>query len=103
MQLRSARLCLDCEEIHDRSQCPLCTSETFASISRWIPAPDRRTRPRHDSNPQVESNPRVEAYRALTDKEARPSNAGRRLKQGVLGLTALGVIGWFIRPPRSRP
>lgn len=97
MQLRSARLCLDCEEIHDRPQCPLCTSETFALISRWVPAPDRRTRPR------PESNPRVEAYRALTDTEARPSNAVRRLKQGVLGLTALGVIGWFIRPPRRRP
>jgi hypothetical protein len=102
MQLRSARLCLDCEEIHDRQQCPLCTSETFALISRWVPAPDRRTRPRPESNPRPASNPRVEAYRALTDTEARPSNAGRRLKQGVLGLTALGVIGWFIRPPRSR-
>ena len=29
MQLRTARLCLDCEEVHDEAQCPVCASETF--------------------------------------------------------------------------
>jgi hypothetical protein len=97
MQLRSARLCLDCEEIHERPQCPLCASESFALISRWVPAPDRRTRPRPEA-----PNPRLDVYRALTEAEPRSSNAGRRLKQGMLGLTALGMIGWFMRPPRDR-
>jgi hypothetical protein len=98
MQLRTARLCLDCEEIHDQPQCPACTSESFALISRWVPVPDRRARPR----PEV-PNPRLDAYRALTESEARPSSRGRLLKQGVVGLTALGVVGWFMRPPRKRP
>jgi hypothetical protein len=98
MQLRIARLCLDCEEIHDAQQCPICASEMFAPISRWVPAPERRGRPR----PSVTS-PRAEIYRALTEPaEARPSVAGRLLKSGVLGLTAVGLIGWFMRSPRSR-
>ena len=46
MQLRKARLCLDCEELHDQWQCPVCASETFAFITRWMPAPERRKKPR---------------------------------------------------------
>lgn len=97
MQLRRARLCLDCEEIHDGQHCPVCTSESFAMISRWVPAPDRRTRPR----PADPVNPRLEAYRALTQPETRPSRGGQLLKQGMLGLTAVGLIGWFMRPRRA--
>jgi hypothetical protein len=96
MQLRRARLCLDCEEIHDAQHCPACTSESFALISRWVPAPDRRSRPR-----AAPSNPRLEAYKELTGAEARPSRGGHLLKQGVLGLTAVGLIGWFMRPRRG--
>ena len=32
MQLRNARLCLDCEEVHDAQQCPACASAMFAPI-----------------------------------------------------------------------
>src|SRR5258705_11052910 len=46
MQLRVARLCLDCEEIHEAQQCPACASETFAFLTRWVPAPERRSKPR---------------------------------------------------------
>ena len=37
MQLTIARVCLDCEEIHDSQQCPVCASETFAYLTRWVP------------------------------------------------------------------
>lgn len=97
MQLRNARLCLDCEEVHDAEQCPICASEMFASITRWVPAPERRARPR--ANPH---NERADAYRALLDSEPRPSTARRLLKHGALGLTAVGLIGWFVRQNRSR-
>jgi len=50
MQLRKARLCIDCEELHDQWQCPVCASETFAFITRWMPAPERRKKPRHPSS-----------------------------------------------------
>jgi hypothetical protein len=42
MQLRAARLCLDCEEIHDAEECPVCLSEAFAYITRWVPTEERR-------------------------------------------------------------
>src|SRR6476659_3206221 len=97
MQLRNARLCLDCEEVHDAVQCPICASEMFASITRWVPAPERRTHRR-----TAPSNERAEVYRALLDSEPRPSAASRLLKHGALGLTAVGVISWLVRQNRSR-
>ena len=46
MQLRVARLCLDCEELHDQRQCPVCASEAYAFLTQWMPAPERRKKPR---------------------------------------------------------
>ena len=37
MQLDSARLCLNCQEVHDSRHCPRCASETFAYLTRWVP------------------------------------------------------------------
>ena len=42
MQLRTARLCLDCEELHEENTCPVCASEMFAFLTRWVPAEERR-------------------------------------------------------------
>lgn len=89
MQLRNARLCLDCEEVHDAQQCPACASETFAFITRWVPAPERRARQRPQAPPEAE------VYRHLASGEERPSRGARLLKQGALGLTAVGVLGWL--------
>ena len=97
MQLRTARLCLDCEEVHDAMVCPSCASETFTYITRWIPAPERRHRPRATTSPEAEM------YRSLVAKEPSAAAAaaapqGRRmLKRGAIGLTALGLAGWFLR------
>ena len=95
MQLQIARLCLDCDEIHDAQQCPVCASETFTYITRWVPAPERRSRPRATT-----PSPRADLYAALTDDTAR-STSGRLFKGGVLGLTALGLVGWFMRNPKQ--
>jgi hypothetical protein len=54
MQLNVARLCLDCEEIHDDAQrCPVCASETFAYLTRWVPRIDTRTAPPPPARPLV--------------------------------------------------
>jgi hypothetical protein len=53
MQLRIARLCLNCEEIHSAAHCPLCASESFAYVSRWIPPEERRQDPRPGLIPPV--------------------------------------------------
>jgi hypothetical protein len=38
MNLREARLCLDCEELHRDEHCPMCASEAFMFVTQWIPA-----------------------------------------------------------------
>ena len=42
MQLRVARLCLDCEELHVADRCPVCASERYAFLSPWLPSEERR-------------------------------------------------------------
>jgi len=42
MQLRVARLCLDCEELHADKRCPRCASASYAFVSNWLPCEERR-------------------------------------------------------------
>lgn len=42
MQLRVARLCLDCEELHVDRRCPRCASERYAFLTSWLPSEERR-------------------------------------------------------------
>jgi hypothetical protein len=89
VQLRIARLCHDCEEVHADQQCPTCASETFTFITRWVPAPERRKRPRPTTSPEAE------VYRQITNPDARPRK-GAWLKGTALGLTAVGIAGWLL-------
>jgi hypothetical protein len=101
MQLRTARLCLDCEEVHDAQQCPVCASETFAFITRWVPVPERRTRPRPVEQPTETAT----AYREML----QPTSATpwRAIRRGAVGLALVGVAGWLMRrtddPRDARP
>jgi hypothetical protein len=91
MQLRLARLCLDCEEIHDQQSCPVCSSESFAYISRWIPRPDGLSRQR-----PAPSRETAEVYRELINPT--PTSGGRRwAKRGAMALGAVGLAGWIWR------
>jgi hypothetical protein len=90
MKLSTARLCLDCEEIHDAQVCPVCTSETFAFLTRWVPEPEpskQRAQP---------NSSEAEIYRRLITSPT-PSQRGRLFKQGLIGLTAVGMFGWMWR------
>jgi len=93
MQLQAARLCLDCEEVHDAQQCPVCASESFAAMTRWVPLAQRRGQPR----PIVA--PEAAAYQEIAG--GAPSRSRQLLKHGALGLTAVGLIGWLLRTPRQ--
>ena len=94
MQLRVARLCLDCEEIHAARTCPRCTSESFALISRWVPAPERRARPRPESG-------QADTYRELLAEHQDGQSSHKWLKGGaMLGAIGLGVGGWLLRKRR---
>jgi len=93
MQLRNARLCLDCEEVHDAPQCPVCASESFAFMTRWVPAPERRDRPRLQEPPRPVE---LQAYRTLLDPAHRPNGSGWKLaRQGAMSLALIGVAGWL--------
>ena len=61
MQLRIARLCLDCEELHIDNSCPHCASESYAFLSNWLPSEERRRWRRPRSNPSVARERGVEA------------------------------------------
>ena len=108
MQLRSARLCLDCEEVHDANVCPACASEIFAYITRWIPAPERRTRARQDTPEDPDDTVRVVPRPATPDDTVRmrpprtapppaPTPSRGLFKKSVVGLTALGLAGLLFR------
>jgi len=96
MQLRMARLCLDCENVHDEYQCPVCASDHFTYLTRWVPVPERRERPR----PAVKPSPDLDTYRQLVDAPA-PAR-GRTFTRALLGLGAAGVLGLFLGGRRAR-
>ena len=108
MQLNAARLCLDCEEIHDQRTCPVCGSESFAYISRWIPTPEPRQRAQQ---PAAETRDTADAYRQLLDADRSAPPGHRWLTRSVLGLAAVGIAGWAwnrkpastTQPARERP
>ena len=100
MQLHIARLCLDCNEVHDNQSCPICGSEAFAYLSRWVPAPERRMQPRPASSPEAET------YRELIERKRAPRRRGRFIKRSAVGLAILAAAGWAIRrngPRESSP
>jgi hypothetical protein len=93
MQLHVARLCLDCQEVHDGKTCPICGSESFAYISRWFTAPDRRLKPRA-AEP---TPPQAELYRQLLASDRAQPAAALWLKRGVLGLAAVSAAAWALK------
>ena len=105
----NSRLCLDCEEVHDQQHCPICGSESFAFLTRWVTPSDtvaaaepspRATRP---PNP-AERREQVDAYRQILNPTPAPANRGRLVARGALGLALLGVARMIWRAaPEPRP
>ena len=111
MRLDDARLCLDCEEIHDQQTCPVCASETFAFISRWVPAPERRTTPAEAASEQGDaaeaaSTPRtraddIGAARRDGQEPGPPAGKGRKVAYGMAGVAAAVLAGMWYRGRRK--
>jgi hypothetical protein len=85
MQLRDARLCLDCEELHTFEQCPVCASEAFAFVTRWLPVDERRSRVRRAT------------------PAAPPSSRARFLTGATAGVAALTLARWLFRAAAPDP
>lgn len=96
MHLRRARLCLDCEEVHDEQHCPRCASDQFTFLTRWVPLPDGRARPKT----VVEPSPELETYRQIVHGSA--PRRGRFWTRALLGLGAAGVAGLVVGASRAR-
>lgn len=79
MQLRVARLCLDCEELHVADACPICASERYAFLSAWLPSEERRKNRRR---PRSEPAPEPSALKTL-------------------GTTIAKAFGHEVQPPPS--
>lgn len=106
----NARLCLDCEEVHDEQHCPVCSSESFAFVTRWVTPSDALTA---DSTPRAGRPPdqidrreqQVDVYRQLLNPPP-PTNRGKMVAGGALGLALLGVARmiWRAAPePKLEP
>ena len=103
MRLDDARLCLDCEEIHEEQECPACGSEAFGFLTRWIQSTaSERPKPRAngpDRPSAARESPSAEhlaAWRHLADGTS-PDEPGRGKKlvtRSLLGLAAMGLAGW---------
>ena len=101
MKLSTARLCLDCDDVHDQQECPSCASESFAFLTRWVPGGQR---PPGQAEPKVEpTDPeRYEAYRALTDRTPpQRASRGAKVARTMLGLATLGLAGWVWSSSRA--
>ena len=78
MKLTSARLCLDCDDVHDEPHCPSCGSESFAFLTRWVDPGGQRPSVRKAGHATEFDPDRLAAYRALTAPERTARGAGRR-------------------------
>lgn len=115
MQLRNARLCLDCEEVHDASHCPACASESFAFITRWVPSPSAESAAppqaplprtdRRDPNLEPATRETLDTYRQLLNNGGSrgPQSNWRLVKRGAVGLALFGLAGWAWKQQAQRP
>jgi hypothetical protein len=65
MQLRVARLCLDCEEVFAGDVCPVCASTHYAFLSNWLPVEERRRWRRPGQAPVAASEGRLTRLRQI--------------------------------------
>ena len=93
MKLGVARLCLDCDEVHDQERCPICASEVFAFLTRWVPRSNGRLT---HVRPSPEG-PEVDTYRQITGQPPKNSGGQRLLVRSAVGLGILGMAGWLWR------
>jgi hypothetical protein len=100
MQLRYARLCLNCEEIHTASHCPVCASESFAYVSRWIPPGERRTETRKSQQQQPQQQQPPPSAAPPGSMPVAP-NRMRWVKRGAAGVAVVAAsrILWQLSRP----
>ena len=105
MQLTDARLCLDCQEIHDQNRCPVCTSEAFAFITRWVKVEDAQPLKSSRERRSPDTSAKAETYRQMLQPGSNRSKTGKWLRNGSL-LVAAGFLarwGWQAANRQAAP
>jgi len=76
----------------------VCASESFAFLTRWVPAPEAAT-PKATTTP-----PEAAVYRRLIVGDSTGSKATRLLKRGAIGLAVFSLARWaWSRHRRQTP
>jgi hypothetical protein len=101
MRLDDARLCLDCEEIHEEQDCPACGSEAFAFLTRWIQSTAPKTKGKAALPPSAtharsaQTAEHLAAWREITDGTPESTDRSKKIvTRSLLGLAAMGIAGW---------
>jgi len=108
MRLMNARLCLDCEELHDQQHCPICGSESFAFLTRWVAPSDTiaaDAAPRLPRPPDpIDRREQVDAYRQILNPSPPSQRRGRLVARGALGLALIGLarMVWRAAPEAKK-
>jgi len=100
MRLDDARLCLDCEELHEERDCPACGSEASAFLKRWIKTTGNggRRAPGEASSSvpprQEPASEQLDAWRRIVEGRPEAPGKGKLVVRGLVGLAAMGLAGW---------
>lgn len=89
MQLRGTRLCLDCEELHREDRCPVCASDAFAYLTRWVTVEERRGKRRG-------------LARLAPAAPTPPPGLARWLARGAAGLALVTTGRWLWKSTHAR-
>jgi len=94
MRLAVARLCIDCEEVHDGDRCPVCGSETFAFLKKWVlPTALAEGSLGIRQNVRSSGSPKqLKSYQQLLEPDRPPSRKRSLIARGALGLAILGAV-----------
>jgi hypothetical protein len=113
MRLDDARLCLDCEELHDERECPACGSEAYAFLKRWIKTTGNGSDRKRDASlappaPSLRqpppSNDQLDAWRRIVEGRPAAPGKGKLVVRSLVGLAAMGIAGWaWSKTGRSAP
>jgi len=102
MRLMNARLCLDCEEVHDQQHCPVCSSESFAFLTRWVAPSDALAESAQQTRPPdpIDRREQVDAYRQILNPSPQQPWGGKLVTRGALGLALIGLarLVWRAAP-----
>ncbi len=103
MQLQSARLCLDCDEVHDAQQCPHVRVGDLRVHHPLGAVPDRPDRPQ--KRPRKPGRRRARKRSVRIARCFNPNRSGgkwRTIRRGAVGLALFGIAGWLWRK-NNRP